>query len=237
MANIKSFSQIDTSLDSNVIGAMTEYKQIVIDEESLKKSLFYKHDYNNVLSRMYDIDDINQFDLGNIKGQLFKDAIFTDIMKFSPFIRGSEFIVSDEFVNQLKAFGVSDKEYSLKSIKIERATQNYYLLFVPRVNLEHINFKKSVIYRSKLFGTEPIEYLNLWNYDDFQTVLDKHTFISFEKLALQQNYEDNDIISIPQVTSHMFFSNELIKHMRELGISNLVLKPNKQVDLVVKYRE
>lgn len=222
------FSQIDTSLDPDIIGTKTEYNQVVIYKESLQKSNFYKDYYPDIFSRLSNIHKIREISLGDLKGHLHKKAKFTDIMKFTPSLRGSNFILSQKFVKALKEFGVSNKEYSLKPITIDGETKNHYLLFVPRLDMEHIDYERSILYRSVLFETKPLEYLDIKNHDEYQAALDKHTYVSFEKMVLNNIYANNEIINIPQATSHMFFRDDLIEHLFKSEISNLVLRSAQQ---------
>lgn len=228
------FSQIDTSLDPDIIGTKTEYNQVVVDKKSLKKSNYYRDYYPYIFTYLHDINKINEIDLGGLKGRLHKKAKFTDIMKFTPSIRGSSFIVSEKFVKALLEFGVSVREYSLKPIAIDGETKKHYLLFVPRLNLKHIDYERSILYRSVLFETKPLEYLAIKNHDEYQAALDKHTYVSFEKMVLDDIYSNNEIINVPQATSHMFFRDDLIEHLFKSKISNLVLRsPKQQVHLEI----
>lgn len=231
---MEKYIQVDTSDDEEIIGGVKETKQVKIDQELFKKSKFYSVYYSNIFEYLGNINQVDKFDFGDIKGTFFDTATPTDIMKFSPFIKGCNYIVSQKFVDIITSFGVRKYEFSIKPIEIEN--EKYYLLFVPSISLNHINFNESVIYRSILFDTKPIEFLKIRDSDAFKTAQIDHTFISFKRIVLNSFGENRNknIIYIPKASPYLFFKKDLFDCLVDFGITNFIERPNVHIELKIK---
>lgn len=233
---MEEYIQIETSDDKGIIGGVNETKQVKINQELFKNSDFYNIHYSDIFKYLKDINQVEKFDLGNLQGVLFERAKLTDIMKFSPFIKGCNYIVSQKFVDIITSYGIHKNEFSIKPIKIQNISENYYLFFVPSISLDSINFQESIIYRSNLFDTKPLEFLKITDLNNFKNAQMKYTFISFQRIVLNSTLEsiDKNILYIPEASPFLFFKKDLFDCLIEFGITNLIERRHVHIELKFK---
>jgi len=223
------YKQIDFKLNDKVKGYKDTSDQIEINYERLEKEkyfsniemFFYPGNIDNILQNTHIMDNII---FPKVEGRLFKKCDFTDLMRFSPYMNGFKYIVSEQFVKVLKENKIND--YVIKEIKLKGAKKKYFLFFVPKVLFNEINFKKSLIYRGNSFGGKPIEYLKIKNYQDFLNLQEKFTFLTFEKICLRNKHKNKDIIWV-QGSVYLFFKINLIEKIINEKITNFNLVEEK----------
>ena len=204
------YTRIDTSIDPKIIGTTKETKQVRINKR------FHKD-----LDRLYNMGCEN---FSEIKGELFENALLTDIMRFSPYTKGLCFIISDFFLDSLINYGIKKNDFFLRRIVIKNELQPYYFLVLPAINLEDIVFKKSIIFLPDFLTGKPIEYFKINSLEEYLIILKKFTYLSFEKIVLPQKYSENDIIYLPKVWNSVFFKDELYNFLEKHLVTNLVIK-------------
>ncbi len=220
--------QIDNSIEPEVIGVSNGVCQLEIDFNSLEMLRPVVIDCR-VQDFIINQNKIYGLNFGGIKGRLMPKAKLTDIMIFSPYMFGFKYVVSEKFITCLRELEVSEMEYNLFSITLEGVTENYYLLFIPWVASEEVDFSKSMAYPDDEAQEEKKTYFKLKSYDEYDELMDTNPFISFDKICLPETYKKNDLLGV-QAEVKLFFSNRLIKKLTDSSISGLVI-PEKQVEL------
>lgn len=218
--------QITHSAEPSVIGVKNGVSQLDIDVESLNLVSPFVIDSTvaNFLINQYSIPKLN---LGGIKGQLLKKAKITDIMVFSPFMFGFEYIVSEKFVSCLIEANVSQDDYTLFPIELKDVNQRFYLFFVPMIPVSEVDFSKSLLYPNIQILDDDKTYLNVNSYEEYCKLNETNPLNSFEKMTLPGKYKKKEVLSV-QGASRIFLSESLIDLLKSNEISNLIV-PERQV--------
>ncbi len=219
--------QISYNPEPSVIGVRNGVFQLEIDEKHLKKNKNYK----NLDSLLFETDGSNfeerqnnYFDLDRIsflKGKMLKRAKFTDLMVFSPYIFGMNYIISQKFLDCIIDINVPLDEYRTFKIEIEKAECNYYLLFVPMIPAKEIIFFNSLLFPESERILTKKKYYEVENYSDYLDLIEKKPLASFEKICLNKRYQSLHII-YSQGSADLFFSISLIQKLKAEKISGLV---------------
>ena len=222
------FKRITNSSEPNVIGVNNGVCQLEFKGKELKKNTNYKEIEKTLLTG--DIDkflkgqnEISNLEIKHLKGKLLKKAKLTDIMVFSPFFFGYEYIVSQKFVDCLEEEKVSKEEYHLRKIEIIDVEDSYYLLFVPMIPNTEIIFSKSLIYPTFDALSSEKEYFDIKNYEDYIKLQEKEPFNSFDKVVLNSKYQERSIIHLQGVTE-LFLRDSLVEKMLTRNISSFEVK-------------
>lgn len=231
------FVQISTSAEKKIIGVSNGVFQVEIDEKYLNEDV--NKTQIEILLNQIDVfafldnqEKIFDLTIENLKGKFLKNAIETDIMGFSPFLFGFNFIVNQKVVDCLLNLKVDTSEYCIFEIHIEDAKNTYYLLFVPVIPTSEIIFEESRMFLEKDFLSAERRYLNIKSFGEYQEFTMKNPFVTFDKICLDKKHEQKDIISI-QATNELFFSDRLKNKLNEENVSNLI-ESNRQVNLQFK---
>jgi hypothetical protein len=127
-----------------------------------------------------------------IEGNLIKKKSTIDFMDTMPFILGLKMIVSDSFVFLLKKMNVKNDEYFIKKIIINNFKDNFFLFFVPLIELDNVVFGESLIYNGFNSLKEERNYVKICDFENYK----KNGNTTFEKLVLPTRYNDFDIIAV-----------------------------------------
>lgn len=224
------FKEVTYNPSQSVLGVNNGIYQLVFPVEYLKKNsnfdeiekLIIKTNINDFIKHQNSIYKLN---IRYLKGVLLKNANLTDILVFSPFFFGYQYVVSQNFVDCLFEVGVSNNEYHLRKIEIENINVNinYYLFFVPFVPNTEIDFSNSILYPEEDLLSRNKRYYTFNSYQEFLQYSNNNLFYRWKKICLDKKYRNRDIIKL-QINNKLFFSKRLIKKLQEKKITNLVVK-------------
>ncbi|PQJ76519.1 hypothetical protein [Polaribacter glomeratus] len=222
------FKRITNSSEPNVIGVNNGVYQLEFKGKELKKNINYKEIeetllIGNIDKFLKDQNGISNLEIKHLKGKLLKKAKLTDIMVFSPFFFGYEYIVSQKFVDCLEEEKVNKNEYHLRKIEIIDVKDNYYLLFVPMIPNTEIVFSESLIYPTFDALSSEKKYFDIKNYEDYIELQEKEPFNSFDKVVLNPKYQERSIIYLQGVTE-LFLRDSLVEKMLTNDVSSLEVK-------------
>ncbi len=217
--------QITNSGEPKIIGVTNGIYQMEINFEKIKPvySLIMDTNMDDFLESQ---SEINSLSFDGVNAQLTKKAKITDIMVFSPFVFGAEYVVTSKFLSCLEKVGVSKNEYQAKKMSISGLGDDFYLLFVPVIPTTDICFSKSLIYDDDddaPFGSK--SNLNIKTYAKYLEVEQENPFISFEKISIDAKFSDSDILFF-QASNDLFFSERLYDKLRQENVSSLIRKRN-----------
>lgn len=224
------FKQIETSIDPNIIGGLNKIDQLSIDVNKLNRDEGYLEYKSNIDKYLKDIKAFENLSFNLISAKIFNKSIVTDIMTFSPFIRGFKYVVSEFFINCLIEYGIKKSEFCTKEIEIRDSNRKFFLLFIPVISSDLINFEESVLYKILLFNVKFERYLNIRDFNSYQKALEELTFVSFEKVALSEEVIGKKSILNIQTSTKLYFEENLFNYLIGKGITNLYLE-ERQVNL------
>ncbi len=224
------FKQISYNPEPSVIGVNNGIYQLEFKERDLKKNFNYEEIEQILMT--FDIAGLNkikELPIEHLKGTLLKKAKVTDLMVFSPHLLGHKYLISQKVVDCLKEM-VATREYHLRKVEIEAVKENYYLLFVPMILTNEIDFTQARIFPEREYLSESRTYFEIDSYAEYQNLLDENPLVSFEKICLPKKYQNQDIISV-QGAVDLFFSEQLIECLQEAEVTNFRI-PKRQIELV-----
>lgn len=229
------YRQLSTSSEPKIIGVNNGIFQVEIVESSLRENKNFE-EINSILNQTnifgFIDDQYKIFDLqiDQLRGRILKGANITDVMGFSPFYFGFKFIVSQKFLDCLNKIKVDINEYYFLNIKLSNIDENYYLFFTPVIPTSEILFDKSKIFLEKDFLEKDRKILKIDHLGEYQEFTMKNPFVYFEKICLDNQYENKDIINV-QASNNIFFSQRLIDEFNKIGLTNLI-EPSRQTELI-----
>jgi len=221
---MKKFKQISHNPEPEVIGVNNGVYQLEIE---------IANDIDGIADKLYtslNNEAVEKIITSDIKfiGKLVKNAKITDFMVFSPYIFGINYMISQKVVDIFNEVGVSNDEYLLKEIKIIGIDTKYYLLYIPMISSEEIDFSNSILYEDGIIKAK--KYLKVNSYIEYRNALEKNPFIDFEKICLNKKYEKRHIISVRGAVKP-FFSTQLINVLNRHNITGFVVL-NHGIELV-----
>ena len=110
---------------------------------------------------------------------------------------------------------------------VKNIEEIFYLLFIPMIPHEQINFVNSITYLGRPGLYTGVDYIDVKSIEDYMS---QSVLLEFEKVSLSTKFSNMDIILI-QGLSRPFFSSRLIDEITSKKISNYFFPPN-SVELV-----
>lgn len=218
------FIEITHSVEPSIVGINNGVAQIELDNDSLSilRPIVIDSTVGDFLKNQYSLPNLN---IGGLKGVLLNNAKLTDVMMFSPFMFGFQYIVSQKFVNCLKEANVPEEDYTLFPLEINEIDEKYFLFFVPMIPMETFNFSNSLIYPTSQKLDKEKTYFDVNTNEEFVNVIKVTPLFSFEKVSLPTKYNNKKIISL-QGSTRMFISKDLIDVLSKNNVSNIVIPQN-----------
>lgn len=221
------YPQVGVSCEPEVIGVKNGVYQFTIDE----KQFGDRKAYDNFLSRFRNEDTIADFLKGGhitLKAKLLKKAKATDLMKFSPYIRGIQFAVSKKALNVLQQFNLG-AHYTI-GIKFDNSeVNNYFLLWLPFTEVDKVVFKDSILYSGDKFNfpSNPLKYQPIQSLEEYNSNKFK---VKFEKVVFNKSDIPFDIVMLRGVGT--FISEKLKKAIQENNLIGFVSPQDIKLDLM-----
>lgn len=225
------YYQIDRTAEPKVVGVTTGASQVERVEEAIDNNQAYidfKTHFSGYNQNFWHTQD-KVFSLNPpiIKGRMRKKAKVTDIMRYGQVFGFLNFILSQKYIDIIKAFNIGN--FKTFDFEIEGVSEKYYLIFVNGVPTSEIDFEKSVIYTGhKILNN--VKYYTVNNYSEFLSLLEKVPLATYEKIAISKEYYGRDIISI-QGTGRPFYSEKLIDFLLDCGITGLEISYKNSMQL------
>jgi hypothetical protein len=225
------YFQIERTSEIKIIGRKDGMSQVEhIEDETLKAYNYI--DFINHFSGYnedfwYTQEKVFNLTPPVIKGRMRKNAKVTDVMWYGPVFRYLNRIYSQKYLNVVKAFNIGN--YKVFEFEIQNVFEKYFLMFIESINLEEIDFEKSILTTGYKLSNNLKHYkvTNVFEYKEFKQ---KNIISTFEKLVIPKKYLGRDIIET-QVTVQPFYSEKLIDFLLDSGISGLSIKYNNSIQL------
>lgn len=138
-----------------------------------------------------------------------------DYMESSAIIPWVEAIISEKFKNVLETTGVNKSEYLLKEINILGQDKPYYILFIPELGWDAIDYEDSVFTDTVLDEDVGIRYYRFSSMEEFLKASKTHVYSAY-RIVLDKKYEDFDVIHLR--VAGTYFSPRLQKAIESNGI-------------------
>jgi len=223
---MKKFTQFTFSADKSIVGSIDGLFQVELETDFLNamkdqtlSSAIKSNDVFTYLSNQAKLLTIN---IEEITGKLVQRAKLTDVMLYTPNLFSFEFIVSEKFVDVLLSNRVPQNEYRLFSLNILNSNFQYYMMHVPMITMDNINFQKSRLLRMRDKLKSNPDYLKISSLQEF---IESPEIIMFDKVTLNEKDKNKHIVSI-QGISNLFISDELSNAIEGAEISNYVKMQN-----------
>lgn len=208
------FKEVSYSTDSHIKGNIGKPVIAEIDSEQLNKIKIDKN--KNITDHLHNFKLSIDFrmDLTHSVASLKGKQKPIDVMGYSPFFIGLQFIVSSNFRSLLNDLDIRTDEYHLEKIKIHNREGDFFLFFSPTIDYDYIDFSKSIFYKNS--SSRPSKKYK----DSIEFLNDEDPFFKLEKGYLAKSINNRDILNLR--SGGLFFSERLIAEIekRELkGIS------------------
>lgn len=224
----RSYIKITNSINSKVVGVNNGAYQVEIDEASLEKHPMYDDIERLFFSPIESINDFNKeainLKLSGLKGNLEIGAKFTDLMSFSPYFFGCSFMVSRTFLNCIKEFKVPEESYNGLEVQIENSQSTGFILFLPLIPMQEIDFLSSTLVES--FHPDDSE-IPIKSFDQF---MEYEGLYEFKEISLPSKYENREMLTI-QACNGLFISSELAAKLMGENLTSLEI-PENQTEIV-----
>lgn len=234
---MKRFRLITNSAEPKVIGTSNGISQIEFFDKDLEEHpdfaklyrLFFFHKGQEIQEYNKELQELRVLPL---KGELVAGAKITDLMGFSPYFFGSDYIISGRVVDILLDFRLDKSEITLLPVELYNEEGEYFLLSVPMVQHEEIIFEESLLYPSRQEISEKRDYFAISSFKEYKENLGRSIFMNFEKVVLPEQYEQKDIIKIQGIAS-LFFSDALIEACQNKGLTSFQVS-NRKIELTFR---
>jgi hypothetical protein len=214
------YKSVSTSSDPKEIGVNNGIYQV----ELLEKKSFvsndekkYYEEYFNGNVKSFLLDDfkkIKKDKLSLLTYYPLKKAKETDFISFSPNEMGLNFIVSERVMDIFESFNLY--EYIKIPTKIEGFKSKFYTIGFPMIEIEKIDFNKSVFIDWKNNENILINSLNEFMHQKFET-----RALKTQKLFLKEKL--NSVILYIQ-SEGLFFSNKLIEKLENENVTGFQIR-------------
>ena len=199
------YRQATTSSEPKIIGVNNGVYQLELNEKKLEKHKGF--DLINHLfleSRKRDIEAFNN-SVKNLNLDIIfefkklKNAKITDVIGFSPFFFSCSYIISQRFVECLNQVEVKQSEFKLFPVSIKNIEEIFYLLFIPMIPHEQINFVNSITYLGRPGLYTGVDYIDVKSIEDYMS---QSVLLKFEKVSLSTKFSNlvlGSYISLPDI--------------------------------------
>jgi hypothetical protein len=228
MENYQKYYCIKRSYEPSVIGLNDASAQVEILNKKTKHSFanenewLYFNDYSNSnrknTSRV-SMDDFLAIDNSKIERinliKTKKRVKEVDIMYYLPRYIGFDIVFSRKLLDAIEKYSLSN--FNKLNATVEDFNTEYYIIGLPLIDFEKIDFPKSTFFASFRKGKYVFK-----NYEDYKN----HSgLIEAEKIVLNTTYE-YDVLKIP---FGIYFSERLVNEIEKLNL--VALEINKAITL------
>lgn len=229
----KEYFFYSTITDEKITGIKDGTSQIVFSEKLSKNYLWLdQFMWLKPGEKWMNINElnINDFD-GELAFQLKKTAKLTDLLSFGPFIYGCTLISNKlkEIVEKYSLENYIFKKvdiYNNKGVKLEDI---YFLMQIPILSVEDVNFKQTFFYRLFQQGAVEFQDFDMFYSNDFNEYVKNQIGFTCGNVSFI-NKPKVDIISLPFAD---LISSELKDEIEKNNISNIKFtsfnKENKRI--------
>lgn len=161
-----------------------------------------------------------------IEGKLPRGVRPLDFMECEDLtIPGITAVISQRVVDVFKRLHISEEEYDLKEISIEKNPGRFYLLFIPKVLDEEIIFPKSVFFYDNPYGTT--DYFKFADYKEYDKKHRELISLLPLEITLPASFEQREIISLD--CCGIYISNRIIHELNKEEITGYkIFSPKEQ---------
>jgi hypothetical protein len=225
------YYQISRSAEPKIIGRKDGMSQVERIEDNVEKKQNYIDFKNHFSGYNTDFwhtqDKVFALNPPVIKGRMRKNAKVTDIMKYGQVFDFLDLILSQKYIDILKAFNIGN--FKTFDFEIENIREKYYLMFIETIILEEVDFNKSIV-TTGYKVTNNLRCHTVNNLTEYKEFRQKNIISTFEKLAIPKKYYGKDVIET-QATVHSFYSEKLIDFLLDCGITGLQVSYNNSIQL------
>ncbi len=217
---MKNYFLLKKASEPNIIGVKNGVYQAKIKKEKItKKSSF--DDMLNLFrkSQINDKNIIKNKDLDIEYVELLKGAKITDVLYFSPFLKGCFGLFNQKAKDIFQVFKLPKHNFfeALLYDKDSNYLETYQLLYHYSEEIEVINFKES-IFKSGFEEFGNVKYYQFNNYEDYLLKKDSIDgyFFRIDKIKLKDTFDfDLDFFHIPLAG---YFVSEDLKNAIEKNL-------------------
>ncbi|MGN0232652.1 MAG: hypothetical protein ACI4A8_10655 [Muribaculaceae bacterium] len=148
----------------------------------------------------------------NIEGKLYKRNNVVDYMNIRPYYIGQVAVVSNKIKQIFERLNVPKNEYALKKISIKDFEDEFYILFVPKINDTEFVYPKCIF--AKMFDNfEGITTI----FNSLEEYYNRTETYESKKVTLKSDYKDYDIL-FPRTTVCPYFSERIINAFQQENV-------------------
>jgi len=226
------YYQVSVSAEPKIIGVKNGVCQFKIDyekisTESVFQTFFNFFNYSNK-AIWKNQDDITNFEIPEIKGEMLNKAKVTDIMGYTPSISFLNEAFSFKYFTILKEYNVNI--LGAFEIQIKDVIEKYFLLFFKAVLLDEINYENSLVMTGHPV-LDNVEYHKIDNAIDYVHFKEKNPTSKFKKICIPKKYFGEDVINV-QPLANPFYSEKLINELTEKKIKGLEIIFENSAELI-----
>lgn len=211
---MKNYKKVDYTLDEKIVGYEGYQFTVEITSRSFKK---FNQTYNsNIKSNLKNFSKNTDYSLlpDNLKGKLYKKNSFIDFMDFTPNSFGLKFVVTNKVKFLIENYKNFKNDCFFKEISLKKFEEPFYLMCIPFVKNEFINFERTIFYKATYEGLLEKTYKNKEDY-----YADITSFYSPGECYLNYDFSELNIINLQ--SGGLYFSEELIKHLMNNNVIGL----------------
>ncbi|MFW0739747.1 hypothetical protein [Flavobacterium sp. T12S277] len=214
------YKNVSTSSDPKEIGVNNGIYQVELLEKksfvSNDEKKYYKEYFNGNVKNflLENFENIKKDKVSLLTYFPLKKAKETDFISFSPDEMGLNFIVSQRIVDIFESFDVF--EFVKIPTKIEGFKDDYYTVGFPMIEIQKIDFKKSIFIDWKNKGNILVHSYEEFMYQKFET-----RALRTQKLFLTEKLK-SEILYIQ--TEGLFFSDKLIAKLEDENVTGFQVR-------------
>lgn len=206
------YYSIEHHSDPKILGVKTGLSSLELTDESFNT----KEEREAFFDFFFHTKFINReskrpnFTLTSLNGYLFKSAKLLDFMLMSPYQICCEYVISQKAKDILDNFHLQEHYYFPITLwfKGDKIEEQYYVLYIPYLDYQIIDFSKSIIAKNETSVSEIVEVNTLEDYKKYLTP-------SIKKIAIKKlEFDDYDLFS-PRV-SGLLVSEKLKESLSEV---------------------
>lgn len=202
--------QLDFTDDKRIRGRYNDPHTINIVSKEYIKYMSEKN--GNMFLHLDNQETLYEEMPDNIEGKLYKRNNVVDYMNIRPYYIGQVAVVSNKIKQIFERLNVPKNEYALKKISIKDFEDEFYILFVPKINDTEFVYPKCIF--AKMFDNfEGITTI----FNSLEEYYNRTETYESKKVTLKSDYKDYDIL-FPRTTVCPYFSERIINAFQQENV-------------------
>lgn len=164
--------------------------------------------------------------------KLYKKAILTDFLSFSPHLMACPFMINKKVIDIFSRFEIQKHFlYSMKLYDSTKCIDSYSLFYCPLLGYDVVDFKESEFVRK--IGILDIKDIDISSFEDFKTKMEEHSLLEAKKLVLNEKFNKKLDFFKVRVLGGMYISERLKKALEEARIKGINILEAKDPEIIV----